>query len=120
MYEYKAKVDRLIDGDTVVLIIDLGFNNYTKVTGRLEGIDTPEIRGKHLSVEDLKRGHEATHHLEELCSVFSPLTVKTKKDRKGSFGRYLITIYGVDPQEGYPVCINDLMVKDGYAIQKDY
>ena len=42
MYEYKATVDRVVDGDTVDFIVDLGFSVKIKIRGRLAGVDTPE------------------------------------------------------------------------------
>ena len=55
MYEYRAIVDRVIDGDTVDFIIDLGFNIKIKIRGRLEGVDTPE------------RGHPDWSHATDVC-----------------------------------------------------
>ena len=48
MYEYKAKLLRVIDGDTVDCVIDLGFNVRLKERVRLKGIDTPETRTRDL------------------------------------------------------------------------
>ncbi|GAG20500.1 unnamed protein product, partial [marine sediment metagenome] len=45
MYTYRAKLDRVVDGDTVDLFVDLGFNICIKDRFRLLGIDTPELRG---------------------------------------------------------------------------
>ena len=42
MYEYKATVDRVVDGDTVDFIVDLGFSVKIKIRGRFAGVDTPE------------------------------------------------------------------------------
>ena len=55
MYEYLADVDRVIDGDTVDFIVDLGFNVRLKVRGRLSGCDTPE------------RGHQDFKLATETC-----------------------------------------------------
>ena len=55
MYEYRCKIVRIIDGDTVDLIIDLGFNIKIKIRGRLEGVDTPE------------RGHPDWSHATDVC-----------------------------------------------------
>jgi endonuclease YncB( thermonuclease family) len=46
MYEYNAEVIRIVDGDTIVLRIDLGFKLFWKVSCRLHGINCPEIRSK--------------------------------------------------------------------------
>ena len=48
MYEYKAKLDRVIDGDTVDAMIDLGFDTWVHKRIRLEGIDAPETRTRDL------------------------------------------------------------------------
>ena len=57
MYEYKAKLVRVIDGDTIDCIIDLGFDVRLKERIRLKGIDTPETRTRDL--EEKKRGFAA-------------------------------------------------------------
>ena len=53
MYEYKAIVDRVVDGDTIDVTIDLGFKTWKKVRVRMEGINTPESRTRDL--EEKKR-----------------------------------------------------------------
>ena len=59
MYEYRVKsVERIVDGDTVDIIIDLGFGLFTKERCRLEGIDTPEKRTRDLREKRL--GLDAT------------------------------------------------------------
>lgn len=97
MYEYKAKVDRVVDGDTVDFIVDLGFNVNIKIRTRLIGVDTPE------------RGHpdwkKATAECARLIYVAADvenaalghpehyLTIRTHK--QGKYGRWLVEIDGV-------------------------
>ena len=84
-YKYWAKVIRVIDGDTVVLAIDLGFNITATESCRMRGYDSPEIRGK-----DRPKGLLAKAALEGI--LVGPLIITTHKDRKCKYGRYLVEI----------------------------
>tara|TARA_R110000824_G_scaffold101257_1_gene240566 strand:- start:2133 stop:2438 length:306 start_codon:yes stop_codon:yes gene_type:complete len=90
MYEYKAKVHRVIDGDTVDLIVDLGFGVHIKIRGRLADVDTPE------------RGHEDWHMATDMCKDLlekakggdkGEITIKTSKT--GKYGRWIVEIKNV-------------------------
>lgn len=92
MYEYKAVVDRVVDGDTVDFIVDLGFSVKIKIRGRLSGVDTPE------------RGHQdfrlATNKCRELLDKASgafPYEGKViiKTNKTGKYGRWIVEIQGV-------------------------
>ena len=67
MYEYNAKLDRIIDGDTVDALIDLGFDIWIKKRIRLYGIDAPETRTRDLEEKSL--GFAAKERLEELLEA---------------------------------------------------
>ena len=110
MYTYfVSKIDRVVDGDTVDVIIDLGFNLTKKERVRLAGIDTPESRTRDL--EEKAMGLEAKDHLVDLLEHSERLIVKTEKD--GKYGRMLGTIWcGV-------MNINEEMVSRGYAWEYD-
>jgi micrococcal nuclease len=84
-YKYKARVVRVIDGDTVVLAIDLGFKITATENCRMLGYDAPEMRGK-----DRTKGLLAKAALEGL--LIGPLTITTHKDKKCKYGRYLVEI----------------------------
>ena len=87
MYEYKCKVVRVVDGDTVDVDIDLGFGVWLrKQRVRLVGIDTPESRTKDL--EEKKYGLAAKEFLTKWVTS-GGLTIKTIKDARGKFGRIL-------------------------------
>ena len=102
---YRAELVRVVDGDTVDLLIDLGFHLSTKQRVRLLGIDTPELRG---GTEETKAaGQRARERVLEVLEGAEELSVQTEKT--GKFGRWLGTIYA----DG--VNVNELLVKEGYA-----
>ena len=108
MYEYRATIDRVIDGDTVDAVVDLGFSTYTKMRLRLTGIDAPEKRRP-----TLDEGKEAEFHLEDLILDNGPrFIIKTLKDKADSFGRYMAEIITEDG-----VSINRQMIEDGHAVE---
>ena len=88
MYEYRCKIDRVVDGDTVDVDIDLGFGIWLrKERVRLYGIDTPESRTRDL--EEKKYGLASKSFVQDLLPVGSMQTLRTRKDDKGKFGRIL-------------------------------
>ena len=108
MYEYKAKLLRVIDGDTIDCVIDLGFDIKYKCRVRLKGIDTPEIRTRDL--EEKKRGFAAKERVVELLSVCETFIIKTELDKKGKYGRILVTIF-INNEES----INQILLLEGHA-----
>ena len=108
VYEYSAKLDRVIDGDTIDCVIDLGFDIKYKCRVRLKGIDTPEIRTKDL--EEKKRGFAAKERVVELLSVCETFIIKTELDKKGKYGRILGTIF-INNEES----INQILLLEGHA-----
>ena len=111
MYEYKAKVRRVVDGDTMDVTLDLGFDILYNNRIRLYGINTPESRTRDL--EEKKRGLAAKDRVLELCPVGADVTLKTSKDGKGKFGRILGEIY----VEGILQSVNQLLVEEGHAVE---
>ena len=92
MYQYKPKLDRVVDGDTVDVDIDLGFGVWLKKERvRLAGIDTPESRTRDL--EEKKYGLAAKEHVEKYLDA-EMIILKTKEyDSVGKFGRILGDLY---------------------------
>ena len=95
MYEYKAKLIRVVDGDTIDAEIDLGFKIYIKERIRFAGIDTPESRTRHK--------HEKSWGLAAKCRVKDLLeyedaefTLTTELQKKGKFGRILGSVILAD------------------------
>ena len=89
MYEYRATIVKIVDGDTVDCSVDLGWD--THVSGkrgriRLYGIDTPESRTR--DKEEKKYGLLAKAFVEQFMPVGSVVTLRTFKDA-GKYGRYL-------------------------------
>ena len=91
MYEYKFKLDRVVDGDTIDVVIDLGFSILHKCRVRLFGIDTPESRTRDL--DEKARGKLAKDFLSYCLASSDEHVIKTSVDGKGKFGRVLGEIY---------------------------
>ena len=109
MYTYFVKsLDRVVDGDTIDISIDLGFDLTKKERVRLAGIDTPEKRTKNPKEKEM--GYQATEFLEMHLMEATHLTVKTEKD--GKYGRMLGWLYKY-PED--TMSINQLMIDKGYA-----
>ena len=109
MYEYKAKLLRVIDGDTVDCVIDLGFNVRLKERVRLKGIDTPETRTRDL--EEKKRGFAAKERVQEAFKYSDEFTIITEIDKKGKYGRILGTIMLPDRK----ISLNQMLLDEGHA-----
>ena len=106
MYEYKVKnVLRVVDGDTVDIEIDLGFDLTKKERVRVGGVDTPEKRTRNKNEKLL--GYDATHFAEEWFGEGGTIVVKTSKD--GKYGRMIGYFWRDD------VCLNDQLIEQGYA-----
>ena len=88
MYQYRCKIVKIIDGDTVDVDIDLGFGVWLhKERVRLYGIDTPESRTRDL--EEKKYGLAAKQFLTNMLNDDGGIVLKTHKDAEGKFGRIL-------------------------------
>ena len=108
MYEYKAKVHRIIDGDTVDVTIDLGFEMTTKQRIRLYGIDTPEPRTRDL--KEKARGKAAKARLLDLVTgCRRQIVVRTLT--KGKYGRILGKLLHPETHENF----NQTLLKEGHA-----
>jgi micrococcal nuclease len=114
MYIYKAKLDRVVDGDTLDAIIDLGFDITVHKRIRLAGINTPESRTRDL--EEKKRGLAAKEALLTLLTKTNQHNYFVVESEKvGKFGRVLGRLHiEVDDVE---CCINDQLIKDGHAVE---
>ena len=109
MYTYKAKLDRVIDGDTIDANIDLGFDVTIHKRIRLTGIDTPESRTRDL--EEKARGLASKARLVELLDE-GDFILESRE--VGKFGRVLGTIYTIAEES---ININDTLVEEGYAVE---
>jgi micrococcal nuclease len=111
MYEYYVrKVENVVDGDTIDVLIDLGFDILFASRVRLAGIDTPESRTKDLAEKAL--GLESKEYLKKALKDAKSVVIKTEKmNSTEKFGRVLGWVY----INGDTVSLNDMMINDGYA-----
>lgn len=110
MYYYKIELLRVVDGDTIDVRIDLGFNVWHKCRVRLMGINAPESRTRDL--EEKKRGLAAKDWLIETLEN-AQADLEMKSHGSGKYGRVLGEIFIND------VNINTLMVDEGHAVKYD-
>ena len=114
MYEYRAKVIKVVDGDTVDVDIDLGFGVWLKDERvRIMGIDTPESRTR--DKVEKKFGLAAKARLKELLGATPILKTQVGKggeDMKGKFGRILGDFLTEDGKK-----CGELLIKEGHAVK---
>lgn len=111
MYEYRVKkVTGVVDGDTIDVDIDLGFNVSFSQRVRLAGIDTPESRTKDLN--EKKLGLEVKEWLKSKLKDAEEVIIKTEKpDSSEKYGRILGWLY----VKGIEKSLNQIMIDEGYA-----
>ncbi len=90
MYKYRARVGRVVDGDTVYMHVDLGFHMSAYLSMRLIGVDTPERGEEDFDVATA----ELTSLLESVADEDGYVDIESSKT--GKFGRWLVTIKGVN------------------------
>lgn len=108
MYLYRATVLRIVDADTIHADVDLGFDIRRRDSFRLAGINAPEL--------STAAGKEAKAYLERLlpkdaAGAYLPVTIRTEKDRREKYGRYLAWI------ELDGKTVNEILVEQGYAVR---
>lgn len=115
MFQYEARVKRIIDGDTMILTVDLGFKIWTEINVRLARIDTAEVVNFGLAgVED-----RARMYVESFCPPGSTVVVTISRAEK--YGRWLGEILfspGVEERMAIlqnPRVLNDELVREGFA-----
>jgi len=105
MYTYRAKVNRVVDGDTFDVTIDLGFGAFLKQRLRLARVDTPEVRG-----EERPEGLKAKEFVELWFGKWDgEIIVKTTKER-GKYGRYIAEVASPEDEN-----LSDLLLAEGLA-----
>jgi len=112
MYEYKAKLDRVIDGDTIDVVVDLGFYTKVKERLRLAGIDTPEVYGTKKNSKEYQKGVEAKEYVEKrLQENNNEMIIKT--DKVGKYRRWIAEIILEDSKK----TLNQELVEKGFAVE---
>jgi micrococcal nuclease len=127
LYWYKATLIRAVDGDTAEIDLDLGMDIHFRERVRIYGINTPEIFGVKKESNEYAKGMEAKRAVEELLGD-REFWVKTHKDKKGKYGRYIVEIF-FDPEDDLgPVSLDEnglislgqYLVSKGLAEYKEY
>ena len=108
VYEYSCQVKRVVDGDTVDVVIDLGFDIHFATRVRLYGMDSPESRTR--DKDEKARGFLSKEFLQSWMEK-DEVVIKTRKDKKGKFGRVLGEMFVRGEN------INKLMVKEHHAVE---
>ena len=119
MYEYKSKVLRVVDGDTVDVDIDLGFGMWMhKERVRIMGIDTPESRTR--DKVEKKFGLASKARLKEIMPVGSMQILKTEidrsgEDKKGKFGR-ILGDFLIESTNDTHTKVTEILINEGYGV----
>ena len=113
-YIYRGKLERVVDGDTIDALIDVGFDIWIKKRIRYSGIDTWESRTRDL--EEKAKGLEAKARNKELLMEVSskPGYFRLKSFGVGKYGRVLGEIYIQDTNKN-TICINNQLINEGHA-----
>jgi len=117
-YIYRAKLIRVVDGDTIDALIDLGFDVWVKKRIRLKGLDTWECRTRDL--EEKKKGLAAKARTKELLVDVSCKSghCRIKSYGVGKYGRVLGELF-IKDKNAIQLCINDLLIEEGHAYVYD-
>ena len=122
MYEYKAIISKVVDGDTIDATIDLGFKTWKKIRVRMEGINTPESRTRDL--EEKKLGLAAKARLKEILE-YNNYECVLKVSGVGKFGRALASVYvdtlspTSDKTSITEINVNKQLIEEGHAVAYD-
>ena len=111
MYTYNAKVDRVVDGDTVDALVDLGFDTWKKVRIRLHGLDAWESRTRNL--EEKKKGLAAKDYVKDLLENSDEGKFLLKSHGVGKYGRVLGELF----VKGNEKSVNELLKDNGHAYE---
>ena len=117
-YIYRAKLDRVVDGDTVDALIDVGFDIWFKKRIRFKGVDTWESRTRNL--EEKALGLKAKARTKDLLEKvsFKPGYFRIKSYGLGKYGRVLADVFIMD-KDGKQWNINETLISEGHAYVYD-
>jgi len=111
LFTHRAKVERVVDGDTVDLLVDLGFDILLRERVRLAGIDAPESRTRDL--DEKARGLAATAFVEQwVTTQHREVILRSTDFSTGKYGRCLGRIFDSTGSE----CLNDRLIEEGHAV----
>lgn len=110
LYWYKAKVVKIIDGDTLDLDIDLGFDIWHAIRVRLYGVDTPETRST--NIEEKRAGNLAKDYVKNWFDTNGyDIVINTFKGKTEKYGRILAEVWDSKSEK----CLNSELVKEHLA-----
>ena len=117
-YIYRAKLDRVVDGDTVDALIDVGFDIWFKKRIRFKGLDTWESRTRNL--EEKALGLKAKARTKELLEKVSSKSgyFRIKSYGLGKYGRVLADVFIID-KDGKQWNVNETLISEGHAYVYD-
>ena len=116
MYEYECTIRKIVDGDTIDVDINLGFNTWiNNERVRLYGIDTPESRTRDL--EEKKFGLYAKSVVDKYLPVGSKQVLVTHLDKVGKFGRILGEFRIYDGEQDRQTTINEYMIRKSIGVE---
>lgn len=110
LYHYNAKLERVVDGDTIDALVDLGFDTWKKVRIRMMGMNAPESRTRDLA--EKKRGLAAKKYLADLLESYD-FMFTLKSHGVGKYGRCLGEIFLEDKE----ISANQIMINEGHAVE---
>ena len=106
MYEYVAKIERVVDADTIDVSIDLGFDVWTRQRVRVAGLNAAE--------KNTDAGKKAIEYAKSVLKHNTEVLLRSHQDKREKFGRYLAEIW-ITKDESY----NEKLLKLGYAVPYD-
>lgn len=116
MYHYKANVERIVDGDTIDVVIDLGFKITTFQRIRLARINTPETFNVKKDSSEYQSGMLSKLYVEQrIAANNNEIQLETEKDTE-KYGRYIGTVWLTDSTTS----LNDELVEKGFAKYVQY
>ncbi len=107
LYTYEARVEKVLDGDTVKAHVDLGFGTWTRQSLRLRGIDAPELGSR--------EGEAAKAFLQSVLKESARVIVRSSRSDK--YDRYLADIFVPQGDAGEEIFLNNLLLEKGYALR---
>ena len=110
-YEYKAILDRVVDGDTCDAMIDLGFNTWVKKRIRFKGVDCWESRTRDL--DEKKKGLAAKEFTKKLLEYSDEGKFALRSHGVGKYGRVLGELF----VKGNKQSVNELLIENGHAYE---
>lgn len=113
-YWYTGTVLNVVDGDTIDLMVDLGFSIHHKIRVRLYGVNTPESRTKDAAEKEM--GLKAKDFTKDWLTNHKTVFIKTVVDKNEKYGRVLAEIYSSgDINNASTACLNKDIIGAGYA-----